>query len=97
MPDWGRILATTGTLLQGMSDTAVINNWLRMDDDGAFASIVTQVRSSPTTDVDRLDAVLLSLTATNFDVDTRRRLIKFYTIFKIAEFERYQEFRGFPA
>jgi hypothetical protein len=97
MPDWGRIFETTGAVLQGMSDTAVVNNWLRMEDDGAFVSIVTQVKSSSTADVDRLDGVLLSLAATNFNPDTRRRLIKFYTIFKIAELERYQEFRGFPA
>lgn len=97
MPDWGRILATSGAVLQGMSDAAVVNNWLRMDDDGAFASIVAQVRSSSTADVDRLDGVLLSLAATNFDTDARYRLIKFYAIFKIAELQRYQEFRGFPA
>lgn len=96
MPDWGRILAATGTVLQGMSDVAVVNNWLQMDDDGAFVSIVTQVKSCSTADVDRLDAVLLSLAATNFDADARRRLVKFYAIFKIAELERYREFRGFP-
>jgi hypothetical protein len=97
MPDWGRILATTGTVLQGMSDAAVVNNWLSMDDNGAFASIVAQVKSSSTADVDRLDGVLLSLAATNFDAEKRYRLVKFYTVFKIAELERYQEFRGFPA
>ena len=96
MPDWGRILAATGTVLQGMSDAAIVNNWLQMNDDGAFGSIVTQVKSSSVADVDRLDAALLSLAATNFDAGTRRRLIKFYTIFKIAEVERFGEFRGFP-
>lgn len=80
-----------------MSDAAVVNNWLRMDDDGAFASILAQVKSSSTADVDRLDEALLSLAATNFSADTGRRLIMFYTIFKIAELERYREFRGFPA
>ncbi len=47
--------------------------------------------------MDRLDGVLLSLAATNFDAEKRYRLVKFYTVFKIAELERYQEFRGFPA
>jgi hypothetical protein len=46
--------------------------------------------------VDSLDSSLLYLAATNFHPDVRRRLIKFYTIFKIAELQRYQEFRGFP-
>jgi hypothetical protein len=96
VPDWGRILAATGTVLQGMSDAAIVNNWLQMDDDGAFVSIVTQVKSSSMADVDRLDAALLSFASTNFDFDARRRLVKFYAIFKIAEVERFREFRGFP-
>jgi len=45
----------------------------------------------------RLDATLLSMASTNFDADSRKRLIKFYAIFKIAEMQRYQEFRGFPS
>ncbi len=96
MPDWQRILATTGAVLQGMSDAAIVRNWLQMDDNGAYASIVAQVKSSSTEAVDRLDDALLSLAATNFNADARRRLIKFYAIFKIAELERYQQFRGFP-
>jgi hypothetical protein len=96
MPDWGRILSATGTVLQGMSDAAIVNNWLQMNDDGAFVSIVTQVKTSTIGDVDRLDAALLSFAATNFDADARRRLVKFYAVFKIAELERFREFRGFP-
>lgn len=96
MVDWQRILNTTGTVLRGMSDMAIINNWMEMDDQGAFISIVTQVKTSSTEDVDRLDNALLSMAGTNFNVDARRRLIKFYAIFKITEMERYQEFRGFP-
>jgi hypothetical protein len=94
--DWGRVLATTGDVLRGMSDAAIINNWLEKNDEGAFASIVTQVSTSSTDEVDRLDAALLSLASTNFNVDVRRRLIKFYAVFKIAEMQRYREFRGFP-
>ena len=79
-----------------MSDAAIINNWLEKNDEGAFTSIVTQVGSSSTDEVDRLDAALLSFAATNFDAGERRRLIKFYALFKIAEMQRYREFRGFP-
>jgi hypothetical protein len=94
--DWGRVLAATGEVLRGVSDAAIIGNWLEKDDAGAFASIATQVNTSSTDEVDRLDAALLSFSATNFNADVRRRLIKFYTVFKIAELRRYQEFRGFP-
>jgi hypothetical protein len=96
MVDWGRVLATTGEVLRGISDAAIINNWLEKTDAGAFASIVTQVNTSSTEEVDRLDASLLHVTATNFSADTRRRLIMFYAIFKMAEMQRYQQFRGFP-
>lgn len=96
MVDWGKILQTTGTVLRGMSDAAIVNNWLQMDDQGAFTSIATQVRSSSMEDIDRLDGVLLSFAATNFNAEVRARLIKFYVIFKLAEVERFQQFRGFP-
>lgn len=96
MVDWGKILETTGTVLRGMSDAAIFNNWLQMDDRGAFASIATQVRSSSMEEIDRLDDALLTFTSTNFNADVRRRLVKFYVIFKLAEVDRFQEFRGFP-
>lgn len=96
MVDWGKILETTGTVLRGMSDAAIVNNWLQMDDEGAFTSIATQVRSSSMEDIDRLDGALLSFAVTNFDADVRARLTKFYVIFKLAEVERFQQFRGFP-
>ncbi len=96
MVDWGRVLATTGDVLLGISATAIINAWLGKDDEDAYAAVVTQVSASSTDEVDRLDAALLSLATSNFSTDTRRRLIKFYAVFKIAEMRRYQEFRGFP-
>lgn len=96
MVDWGRVLAATGEVIRGISDAAIVNNWLEKDDEGAFIAIVTQVSTSSTEEVDRLDAALLSFATSNFNADVRRRLIKFYAIFKIAEIRRYQEFRGFP-
>jgi hypothetical protein len=74
----------------------IISNWLAKNDEGAFISIVIQVSASSADEVDRLDAALLSIAVTNFDPDVRLRLTKFYAIFKIAEMQRYQEFRGFP-
>jgi hypothetical protein len=96
MVDWGKILDTTGAVLRGMSDAAIISNWLAMDDQGAFASIAAQVRSSSTQDVDRLDEALLTHATGNFDASVRERLVKFYVMFKLIEVDRYQAFRGFP-
>jgi hypothetical protein len=96
MVDWGRVLAATGEVLSGLSEAAIVNTWLEKNDEGAFTSIVTQVSSSSTDEVDRLDAALLSFAKMNQNADARVRLIKFYAVFKIAEMQRYQEFRGFP-
>jgi hypothetical protein len=96
MVDWAKIFETTGTVLRGVNDAAIVNNWLQMDDQGAFTSIAAQVRSSSTSDIDRLDAALLTLAATNFNAETRQRLIKFYVVFKLVEVDRFGEFRGFP-
>jgi hypothetical protein len=96
MIDWGRVLAATGGALRGLSDAATIGDWIDKSDEGAFVSIVTHVGTASTDEVDRLDAALLSLATTNFNAESRRRLIKFYVIFKIAEMRRYHEFRGFP-
>lgn len=96
MIDWGRVLAAAGDALRGLSDAAIVGDWLDKSDEGAFASIVTHVGAASTDEVDRLDAALLSLATTNFNAEARRRLVKFYAIFKIAEMQRYREFRGFP-
>lgn len=94
--DRGRTLVGEGEVSEGLSDAAVISNWLAKSDQGAFTGIVTRVGTSSTDELDRLDAALLSLATTNADLDVRLRLIKFYAILKIAEMQRYREFRGFP-
>jgi hypothetical protein len=94
--DGGHVPAGSGEAPQRLSDAAVINNWLAKSDEGAFGGIVTEVGVSPTGDLDRLDAALLSFATTNSSPGVRLRLIKFYAVFKIAEMQRYREFRGFP-
>jgi hypothetical protein len=96
MVDWEKLFDTVGTVARGMSDAAIINNWLQLDDQGAYQSIVTQVMSSPVSDVDRLDGALLLHASGNFSQETRERLVKFYVIFKMAEMQRFQQFRGLP-
>jgi hypothetical protein len=95
--DLQRLLNAAGEVLQGVSDAAIINNWLAMEDDGAIRCITAQVTSSSTADIDRLDGALLAMAAGHVDRAVRIRLVKFYTMFKIVEMLRYQEFRGFPS
>jgi len=94
--NWGEVIRGVGEVFQGISDAAVVDNWLRMDDDGAFSSIEAQVSSSPTEAVDRLDQALLARASMTASRDDRTRLIKFYAFFKTVETVRYQQFRGFP-
>jgi hypothetical protein len=96
MEDRARPLSTTGEGPRGLTEASIIANWLEKDDDGAYAAIVTQVSTISTEEVDRLDAAQLSIASITADIDVRRRLIKFYVVFKIAEMRRYQQFRGFP-
>jgi len=94
--DWRPLLAGEGESPHELSDAAVIGNWLTESDEDAFTSIVTRVGTSSTAELDRLDAALLSRATTNVSPDVRLRLIKFYAVFKLAEMQRYREFRGFP-
>jgi hypothetical protein len=94
--DWPLVLAGVGEVPRGLSDTAIISSWLASSDKVAFPGIVTQVGAATTDELDRLDAALLSLATTSASPAARLRLTKFYAIFKIAEMQRYREFRGFP-
>jgi hypothetical protein len=90
------ILKTASTVLQGLSETAIITNWLQLADRDAFDAIVAQVKSCPTDVLDRLDGALLSAASAHYDASVRLRLTKFYAMFKIAETLRFDMFRGFP-
>jgi hypothetical protein len=83
-------------VLGKLSESAIISDWLGKSDQEAFTSIVTEVGTYATDQVDRLDAALLSFATADHNPAVRLRLIKFYAIFKITEMRRYQEFRGFP-
>jgi len=99
--DLSRFLTVVGGALEGVgdaaiSDSAIIGNWLSMDDIGAISAIKEHVDSSPAADLDRLDSTLLNMAATHYDLAVRIRLVKFYAMFKIVELLRYEKFRGFP-
>src|SRR5258707_13515457 len=79
--DGGPVIARGGDPPRAFGDAALVGNWLEKSEDAAFADVVTQVGTSSTGELDRLDAALLSLAAGNSDPDVRRRLIKLYAIF----------------
>lgn len=96
MVDGGAASVAAGDAPRGPREDEIIRGWLGESDETAYASIVTRVGTSSTDQVDRLDAALLTVATARLSPDARLRLIKFYAIFKIAETQRYREFRGFP-
>jgi hypothetical protein len=57
-------------VLQG-SDIEVVDRWTGMADKDAFASVVAQVKSWPTDDVDCRDGALLTYVSTKFAPGSR--------------------------
>ena len=99
--DLARFLTVAGQALQdvndsAISDSALIGDWLSMDDIDAIGAIMALVNSSRTADLNRLDGFLLAMASSHFDPAVRIRLVKFYAMFKIVELLRYEKFRGFP-
>lgn len=97
MPDWGKLF---GALLEGAAGFAAgakIGEWLGMSEEEAFASIVEFVEKYPQESIDFMDEALLQQAVYQVQPETRLRLVKLYTIFKIAEFAQYGRFRGFPS
>jgi hypothetical protein len=97
MPDFTEILKGIGGFLNGAACGLLINEWLTMDDSDAFQSVTLFVQNQSSDQIDMMDAALLSQASFGFSSsDNRRRLIKFYTFFKMAEVNRFQQWRGFP-
>jgi len=94
--DLSRFPAETEGALQDVSHADAIADWISRDDISAFSAIMTQVNTSRTADVARLDSLLRGMAANHIDPAVRARLVKFYAMFKIVELLRYEKFHGFP-
>ncbi|WP_322769556.1 hypothetical protein [Frankia sp. Cr1] len=93
--DWDKIINTANKFFQDLNDATVINGWLGMDDDGAYASIKQYVLQAGIIDIDRMDEALFTASTSSLQ-QARPRVVKFYTLFKIVETVRFDQFRGFP-
>lgn len=96
MADWLEIIEGAGKFLGALANVNVISEWLKMDETDALNSIEEFVRNVSTERIDSMDADLLNRCNFEFDAYNRTRLIKFYAMFKLVEFVKYQKFRGFP-
>ena len=68
-------LTAAGGLLLQAGDSAVISDWLSMDEPDAITAIRAQVDSSTAADLERLDTTLLTLASTHFDPAVRVQLV----------------------
>ena len=97
MPDWGAILKGVGEVLEGAGHGLTIRQWLDISQGEALNSIEEFVKRSSTERIDSMDLVLLQMATTQFNVNERLQLVKYYTFFKVAEFNRFEKWRGFPS
>lgn len=96
MPDWKQIIEGVGTFLEGASNGVIINQWLEVEEVDALNNIEEFVRRASSTQIDSMDSSLLHIAHFHLDSEKRLQLIKYYAFFKLVEFNRFQEWRGFP-
>lgn len=94
--NWTDIIEGAGQFFKGYSFGSIIGNWLERSDSNAFNDIEEFVKRAPDTMIDEMDTHLLRLSVTHLDFESRTRLVKFYAFFKLVEYLRYQQWRGFP-
>lgn len=96
MPDLNEIIGGVGDFLVGVSNAATINQWLDMSQQDALQGIESFIKNASTASIDSMDASLLHLAAFHLDIHRRVILVKYYSFFKVVEFNRFQTWRGFP-
>lgn len=96
MPDWGEIIEGVGRFLEGASNGVIINQWLELEENDALNSIEEFIKRATSSQIDSMDASLLQVAHIHLNGESRMQLIKYYAFFKLLEFHRFQQWRGFP-
>lgn len=96
MADWGNIVRQGLGFLTGAAAGAVIEGWLNDDFQDALRDIAQFVQNAPMETIDMMDQMLLMRTLLTIDPERRQTIVKYYAYFKIAEYVKYEQFRGFP-
>jgi len=96
MPDWDQIIEGVGSFLEGASNGVVISQWLEFEENDALNGIEEFVKRASSAQLDSMDTSLLQLAHIHLNSEKRMQLIKYYAFFKLVEFIRFKEWRGFP-
>lgn len=83
--NWGKILRKTGEFVQHVSYAAVIESWLRADDETAHALAARYAEASPAAERARLEEALIAHATTHLDIQARARTVRLYGTFKVVE------------
>lgn len=94
--DWENILKTVNDVSKGGLIGMKINEWMDMPESEGFEAIEDFINESSTEMIDNMDVVLLNHCNMVFDVDDRKKIIKYYAYFKLGEYKAYGKWRGFP-
>ncbi|MEU2075513.1 hypothetical protein [Streptomyces sp. NPDC013489] len=83
--NWENLLRKTGEFVQHATYAALVESWLRADDDTAHAMVARYAEASPADERARLEEALITHGTTHFDLQARARMMRFYGTFKVVE------------
>lgn len=104
-PFWAQIIigATVAAVGSYLTNKVVnervskITTWGEMNESDALMGIRTFIQQSTSDEIDGMDKVLLQAAVVQSEPEMKVKMLKYYAFFKVAEFERFGNFRGFPS
>jgi hypothetical protein len=95
----GAVIAAGGYLINKIANERItkISAWGEMNESDALKSIKNFIQQSTSEEIDGMDTVLLQAAVVQSEPEMKVKMLKYYTYFKVAEFERFGNFRGFPS
>jgi hypothetical protein len=96
MSNWMQILETAVEVGVAFSLGNQIGKWANMEPQAGDRAVRAYVESSTVTAVDAMDAAFFDAVQFAVTPAQRVRLLRLYAYFKVVEFARFGEFRGFP-
>ncbi|MCD2469470.1 MULTISPECIES: hypothetical protein [unclassified Streptomyces] len=83
--DWGNLFNKGVQFVQHATYAALVESWLRADDETAHAMVARYAEASPADERARLEEALITHGTTHFDLQARARMMRFYGTFKVVE------------
>jgi hypothetical protein len=94
--NWMQILENAVEVGLAFSMTGQISQWSAMDPAAGDRAVKAWVETAGTASVDRLDTEFFEVLKSAVSPAEKIRIMRLYAYFKVVEFARFGEFRGFP-